>query len=657
LARVLDGEPDWSLLPPRCPAEMHRLLRRTLEKDPRRRTQHIGDARIEIEEAMAVPAAGSASTSTRSVSGQWRQVAVVTAAVAFLAAGGTIGWSVLASRGATPTGDVLRFKIPGGVPAIMPFGTRHVAISSDGLRIAYASSTGLTVRRLGESTATQLTGVGINPIFSPDGAWIAYFDMVDSYRKIPSSGGVSEVIASSTERPLGVAWGAAGTVVFATTSGLYRVPDDGSIAPRLLARPRSELNERVYAWPQLLPGERGVLFTILPEGSIDGARIAWLEFETREIRTLLTGGAAARYLPTGYLAYVEGQRLMVSPFDIGPVAAHGDPVATGISVATARDNAAADFAVSDSGTLVSVPPLAPTVRIESIVVWVDREGNETPLPLRPALYNAGLRISPDGTRIALDVSEESRDIWILDVPRASLSRLTDGPTEDILPVWSSDGRRIFFASDRAGNFDVYSQAADGSTGPVLELARPEFHAPLSITPDGRQLLVIEEFRDIELLDVESGELRPLLHRDATDWLGEVSPDGAWLAYESNEAGAQVEIFLRPFPDVDSQREKVSIDGGRYPRWGPAGSSELYYVAPDGSMMAATVELAPSLRLGETRRLFMAERPASGVSGRPYDVAPDGRFLLTRPETATPIELGLDLVVNWRAELMRRVALP
>jgi Tol biopolymer transport system component len=265
------------------------------------------------------------------------------------------------------------------------------------------------------------------------------------------------------------------------------------------------------------------------------------------------------------------------------------------------------------------------------------------------------RVSPDGTRIALDVPGANRDVWIWDLRRTSLTRLTDSPNEDSLPLWSRDGRRVFFLSLRLGSGDVFSQAADGSGDARPEYVGPGFKAPNALSPDGSQLIVLEKFHDISVVDLARHELKPLLRNDVVHWTSDLSPDGHWLAYEANESGDRVEIFLRPFPDVNVRREKVSINGGRYPRWGPAGSGELYYVDLEGAMMAASVELEPALVLGAVSKLFDYVKPPPGVSGRPYDVAPDGRFLVTNAAPPSGDEVvDVSVVLHWFEELRAQV---
>lgn len=248
----------------------------------------------------------------------------------------------------------------------------------------------------------------------------------------------------------------------------------------------------------------------------------------------------------------------------------------------------------------------------------------------------------------------NRDIWILNLERLTLTQLTDGPTEDMLPLWDPNGERVFFASDRAGNFDVYSQAADGATAARVEFAGPAFHTPQSLSPDGTQLLVYEAFKDTGLVTIgQTDRLDRLLYGESDDRLVQFSPDGNWIVYESNESGEQFEIFVRPFPNVGERRETVSSGGGRYPRWGPKGD-EIVYVGLDGSMRAVPLTRSPRLTLGRATTLFQWEKPPASRSALPYDVSGrDERFLVTKPVPENTAEQAqVPVVLNFFGELER-----
>jgi serine/threonine-protein kinase len=653
LARVLATDPNLAALPRDTPDGVRHLIRRCLEKDPKRRLQHSGDARIEIEDALAALGEEPTPDARPGMVPEGRRLvatALATAVVTALAGFGV--WTLLDHPPSSGAPGVVRLAIPGlEPPGFSPGGAQSVAISSDGSRVAYTGASRLLIRGLNDPEGIRIDAAGADPFFSPDGEWVGFFS--SGWKKVPSNGGTPALVAFTTERPIGATWGTNGTIVFATTAGLYEVAADGGKA-RLLVAPDRKRKELLYAWPHFLPDGRSVLFTIMPEGD-EAPQIAWLDLQTGATGVVLTGGTSARYVPTGHLVYAAGQALMAVPFDPAARTTQGAPVTLrDVAVATAP-NGAADFAVAAAGTLIYAAPRDGSP--PSAVVWRDRDGNEEPLALEPGPYIYP-RVSPDGTRIALDVNFTNRDIWIFDLERASLARLTDGPTEDMTPIWAPDSRRVFFASNRTGNFDVYSQAADGSGEARVELASPVMHAPTAFTPDGLRVVVAEDFQDINVLNLTNGEVTPLLQREADDWLTDVSPDGNWIAHESDESGAQMEIYLRPFPDVRARREKVSIDGGRYPRWGPAGSGELYYVALDGSMMAVPVELEPGLRVGRPTKLFDTGRPPPNITGRPYDVAPDGRFIFAKPVAAfSAVPVNVSVILNWFEELREQVPRP
>jgi hypothetical protein len=655
LASVLGTQPDYSVIPTATPVTVRHLVRRCLEKDRKRRLQHIGDVRIEVEDVLAALTSEAASGPAGPVAatGRMRRAAGVIALGVLL---GVAGW-FLAPRSASNTPvAVVRLSIPSlEAPSLIGYGGRHLAISDDGSRVAYASADRLWIRRMGDQEAVAIEVRAGNPFFSPNGEWVAFFGSGGSdvgLQKVPAGGGTPVPIAAISERQGGGTWRADGTIVYATSEGLYQVSENGG-EPRLLRKPDPVRKEVRYAWPQFMPDGQYVLFTIIRDDSIDGAQIAVLDMNTLEARLVLTGGTDARYASTGHLVYASGQTLKAVAFDPDTQQTAGNAVSLpDMAIATGPASGAADFAVSKTGTLLFITPNV-VGRLRTLS-WVDRQGKEEPLPLEPGQY-ADPRISPDGTRVAFTITGANRNVWIWNLQRPSLTRLTSGPTEDLFPVWSRDSRRVFFSSDRAGNMDVYSQAADGSTTDRLEFAGPSAQFSLSFTPDGARLLVAGP-RDLSMLNLSrTDRLEPLLQGEFIARLGVVSPDGNWLAYESNESGDRFEIFLRPFPNVSGRREKVSIEGGRFPVWGPKTSNELFFVDLDGGMMAASVTLSPSLGLGRVTRLFEWEKPPSGASGTPYDVSPiDGRFLLEKPNTEGPGVINISVVLNWHEELKRLV---
>jgi Tol biopolymer transport system component len=655
LSQVLTKSPDFARLPPSTPPGIERLLRRCLEKDPKRRQQHMGDARLEIEDALGArsshPVDVIASSAARRGGAVWLAAgALVIAGVAAFA-----GWyAAQRTAPATPVRPArLSMSFP-GVPWVGPVGTSHVAISPDGSAIAFSAHDRVWVRQLDRSEPTAIAeGPAAHLFFSPDGTWLG---LLTAYglRKVPVAGGATVDLAPISQRTAGATWHSNGTIVFATTEGLYRISENGGEST-LIATPNRE-KELAYAWPSFLPDGDAVLFSIVPDSGVNDAHVASLDLASRDVRVILTGGTSARYVPTGHIVYAAGSALRAIRFDATSRQAQGEPATIpDVTPASSASNGSADFAVASSGTLVFMSPSGPAL---NTLRWIDRHGKEELIAVEPRPYGYP-RVSPDGRRLALDInSNGSRDIWILDLQRLSQVRLTDGPTEDLLPLWSVDGTRVFFGSNRTGNFDIYSQAADGASPARVEFAAPGVQFPEGFTPDGSGLTVYEDFKDTGLLLLtQPPRLNPLLHTEFDDRLVQVSPDGRWVAFESNEAGTgQMEVMIRSFPDTSRRREKVSIKGGRYPLWGPKGTNHLYYLDPDGRMVAVTVTLAPDLTIGDVTPLFELRKPPAGVSGRIYDVSPrDGRFIVTKPATQSSSgPTHVSVVLNWLQELGTRV---
>jgi serine/threonine protein kinase len=639
-ASVLESRPDYAALPAETPVMARRLVQRCMEKDPTRRLQHMGDVRILLEEALA---SDSPNVSTRTTAfnrrGPWVAVAVA-AAVVTAAIGWLAGQRSPNATASPPIFVSIPFAEP---PGIFPLGNQHLAVSADGSTVAYIGAAHrIWLRRLDRPNAISVESAhATDPFFSPDGEWIAAFDET-ALMKIPVRGGTPVKVTATSDRPLGGTWRADGTIMFATSEGLYQVGADGE--RKLLAKPDRGRGEVVYAWPHLLPGGEAILLTVVSRDAGPPQTIV-LDLKTLERKQLFTG-SSARYVPHGLLVYAADSHLNAVAFDAATKTVVGKPVSIpDVEPGIAADNGAANFAVSDNGTLIFSGPSRRSLRA---LEWIDRRGNRERLAVEPQAYGYAM-VSPDGSKVAVErTTRGNRDIWILDLKRLTQVQLTAGPTEDMLPVWSADGRRVFFASDRSGTFDVYSQAADGGSDAKVEFAAPEMQVPNGVTPDGRQLVVLERYKDLSLLDfAHPDRLEPLLHGGADERLGEVSPDGRWLAYESNESGNQFEIVLRSFPDPHQRRDVLSVGGGRYPRWGPPQSHELYYLRPDGAMMAIPVTLSPDLQFGPAQKLFDWQKPNEGVSGRRYDVAPDGRFLVTAgvestPQSPTPVSV----VLNW-----------
>ena len=405
-----------------------------------------------------------------------------------------------------------------------------------------------------------------------------------------------------------------------------------------------------------------MLFTI-SAATIDDSQIAVLSLDTREQKVLVRGGSYPRYSPTGHLLYGVQGDLWAVPFDLSRLETVGDPVPVQEGVLT-KPQGAANVGVSDNGSLIYMP--AGAAGLGNTLVWVDREGQEEPLAAAPRPYG-GLRLSPDGQRAVVAVLEANNtDIVVYDLVRDTPTRLTFDPGGDNFPMWTRDGERVMFASARGGGpQNVWWKAADG-TGEVERLSTsPNMQLPSSWSGDGQTLVVYTQRPDtggdVALLSMEGGQEEELLIEEPFGQLyPEVSRDGRWIAYQSNESG-QTEIYVRPFPNVDEGKWQISRDGGFNPLWGPDGR-ELFYRGPGGAMMVVPTDTEPTFNPGNPDLLFEAGHLLAISGGvRAFDISPDGqRFLMLTQGSAgdsTAVDSQINVVLNWSQELLELVPVP
>ena len=669
IVAVLSKEPDWQRLPASA-AVARPLLARCLKKDSKQRLQAIGDARLQIDDIIRgttdPPAAAAIPTTARL--GAWWAVAAA-AGGALLAA--LAMWALMRP---VPR-DVARpsrFEIvprPEQFLSIQP-ADRNVAISPDGQHIVYRGGPRdqLVVRSLDriEARALEDTANARSPFFSPDGQWVGFFDGV-TLKKVSIAGGPAITICPS-QIPRGADWGEDGTIVFATSdtaNGLLRVSAGGG-EPTVLTRPDPGQGERDHFAPSLLPDGRGVFFTIFPSSAAAPLQIAVLDFRTGQRKALIRGGSQPQYVETGHLVYAAGRSLTAVRFDLDRLELQSDPVLLGEDVLRPVDAAAANYAVSRSGALVHVP--ARTVDSPGSLVWVDRTGRSAPTGAPPHIY-AGPRLSPDGTRVAVTVADRQDDLHVLDLKKGTLLRLAQSPAVESSPVWTRDGQRLVFASNRDGRSNLYAQAADG-TGTVERLTNaPDEQLPAWVAPERTGILgseispktagdivwfPIQDSARQTLAGLASSETpRRLVETLGIDYFPEVSPNGRFIAYQSNEWGRS-EIYVRPFPGVDEGVWHVSVNGGLKPVWARNGR-ELFYLDPGHALFAIPVETSgTTFGFGRPSKLFDTSVDTSGTP-RDYDVAADGRFLMVeRRMSANQRQQTLVVVLNWFEELKARL---
>jgi hypothetical protein len=430
----------------------------------------------------------------------------------------------------------------------------------------------------------------------------------------------------------------------------------------VLTQATSARGERAYVWPEMLPGGRAVLFTILATtGGLDAAQIAVLDLATRTATVLVRGGSHAHYVASGlgspiraeraggHLLYIAGGRLDAVPFDLARLQTRGTATAVLPRLVT-TPTGAGEYVVSADGTLAYADAPDATSAAMSTLVWVDRQGREEPLGA-PAHAYFQPRVSPDGTRVAVAIAEQGNDIWVWDRVRQRLSQLTTDPASEFNPVWTHDGHHLLFFSP-AREAGLFWQRTDG----IGEAERLGDGLPTGVTPgDAQVLFSTPGGRDIKMMALDgTRRVEPLVQTPFDERNGVVSPDGRWLAYESNSSG-EFEIYVRPFPNVSTGQRLISTAGGTRPLW--AGRQELIFVAPDGALMSVRVDPR-----GET---WSAESPVrvlggpystlSSQSGRSYDVSTDGkRFLVVKQRASATVAPQIIVVQNWFEELKRLV---
>ena len=390
--------------------------------------------------------------------------------------------------------------------------------------------------------------------------------------------------------------------------------------------------------------------------NFEDTQIAMLSLATGETSLLVPGGSHPRYAPTGHIVYGVSGTLRAVGFDLERLEIRGDPFPVLEGVVT-KNGGAASFALSRDGSLVYVRGEA-SRGARRRLVWVDREGNEEPLSAEPRAYTYP-RIAPGGGRLALDVRDQGQDIWLWDFTRDTLTRLTFDAALDQYPVWTPDGRRVAFSSARDGAPNVYWKAANG-TGAVERLSESDNRQdPYAFTPDGSQLVIREASPDqadnLRVVSLEGSE-EPLLATEFSERNAELSPDGRFVAYESNASG-QLEIYVRPFPAVEDDQWLISRGGGTQPLWSPDGS-ELFYLSPAGALMAVRVRTEPGFAPDSPELVLEKSYLIStGGNGRTYDISPDGERFLMIQEVESDDEASsteLILVQNWFDELKRLV---
>jgi serine/threonine-protein kinase len=658
LANVLKVEPSWSVLSPRIPPVIRMLLQSCMTKDRRRRMADISTALFVLDKGTSFEPFADTRPSSPLQPRPWRRrAAVATAVLVGSAATGSALW--LTTGAAPPPVTRLTIGMTAATTLSLQGAGGDVTITPDGSRVVYRGAGQLLVRRLDQLQPTVLAGLGApRALFiSPEGQSIGFFDGV-AMRRVAITGGSPQTIAATDGGgPRGATWGPDGTIVYATDArgtGLQRVSAAGG-KPTVLTRPDRARGEADHYWPQFLPGGSAVLYTITSSnGIVDETRVAVLDLRTMTTKDLLTGGSHAHYVPTGHLVYAVAGTLRGVAFDLDRLQVVGTAAPVLEQVETTLSGAA-DMAVAANGSLVYVSA-APR---RDVVVAVNRDGRATPLPGIPMGSYRDVRVSPDGARLALATDE---DVWIYDLARATLIPLTTESGPDTRPLWTRDGQRVIFRSVRANYPELFWRTADGTGRDERLFVRSEDLLDLrgdGWSADGR--LLFTEVSSISrgaigLVDTaRPSDARMLIKDEFYNAFATLSPDGHSIAYQSNLSG-QFEIYVQRYPDL-TNRQMISAAGGRLPLW--SGDGRELFFSEGRQMFVVPVQAGTTLLAGAPRMLFDgAVGPGSlSVNARPYDLTPDGRFMMIRPtatETAEGLTSSLIVVQNWFEELKRLV---
>jgi serine/threonine-protein kinase len=658
LADVLRAPVDFERVPA---GPLRQLLQRCLDRDVKTRLRDIGEARVALARVSLSDPVPETVTRTVQVPAKAPRVwMAATAAMAVLAGVALWGWL-------KPAPPEPRLQTHFTTAAPQGVGTNPIAVSRDGSHLAFSNAAlnKIFIRAIDDPVAKPVPGTedGKFPAFSPDGQSIAFIAgnaAPYQLKKVPIAGGAALTLLDGSTVAVPISWGEDGNLLLGGPE-LRRVSEAGG-KPVVIAKVDAAAGELALVSPQLLPGGKYILASVVTPKGISALRAVAVDVGTGKTKVLMEGVGDSWFAPTGaepamgHLLYSLNGSLFAAAFNaatlkVGPAA----PVLEGVR----NMGGITHVGFSRSGTLAYPGRGNGMFGTQSTLMWVDRQGAEQPLAAPSRTY-VSPRISPDGGSVAFHVVDTTQTIdvqlWVHDVARGTTTRLTFEKTNGN-PVWAADGKRLVYRSSTSitnPNGTLASVAADGSAQPVTLMGEGVNPSPTSVSPDGKLVIGVRSpgqarsGNDIWVLPLE-GEAKPQPFLDKRFTRGDLqfSPDGKWVAYESNESGRN-EIYVVPYPGPGG-KSQVSTDGGTQPRWNRTGR-ELFFRSGD-KLMAVDVETGAAFRAGAARMLF------EKVSGD-YDVAPDGkRFLMLKPSTATADSTELHVILNWFDDLRRRVPLP
>jgi len=646
IAAVLTQEPDWSQLPTAIHPRVTDVIRRCLRKDPKRRLRDIGDAVVELDDAMsASPASGliaMPAPRTRSTILPW-----AVASVAILAAAAAI-WPTFRARAPEPNPrSIARVTLPLPPNATMFLGRgSSVAISPDGTRVVYPATinarTQLYLRAIDQMNSVPLPGTdgAADPFFSPDGQWVAFA----AGRKIKKINLQGRTVVDITDavNPRGEAWAPDDSIIFTpdNASGLWRVPASGGQPQKLTTLTEGELSHR---WPQVAPSGKAMVFTIWNDTGFEGGRIAAQRMDGSGKTILVQGGAYGRLVETpeggAYLVYAQPDGLLAAPIDLdrleltGPVTSINESVSANLS-------GGAHFAFSNAGHLVYAP--GTITEASKTLLWVDRAGKES-VAAEIADLSVLMSVTRDGRRlIRLNTQGPSRDVFVHDLPTGN-SRLLTGGGFHSTPLITRDETRVIYGAGLP-NTNLFWKPIDGAGEEERLTTGPNPQYAGSVAPDGKSL-AYTEFDPVNGADLWQLSLEPdhkareLVRTRFSEGNADISPDGRWLAYQSNQTG-RFEIYVTTYP-TPGETIQLSSAGGVEPIWG-RDARELFYRSNDRYM---AVPLTADAKAGEPRLLFTGTYLSAAI----YVPGPD-RFLFIREDGQAAAGKSINLVLDWFNEL-------
>jgi len=666
LASVLKSEPNLQLLPDNLNPGIRALLRRCLEKNPRRRWYAIGDVRMEIENLRENPIAAPAGQPVPIVRPRPSWKRVVPALLAMLILGALAGVSVSYFR-QTPPLPITRFSVaPPEGQQFTNAGRGVLAISRDGTQMVYQANRALYHRFMHELDGQLIPGTDtqlytLNPAFSPDGRSIAFWSALDStLKKIAVTGGAAVTLCKA-DAVLGISWGPDGIVFGQGTKGIMRVREGGGEPEPLVTLKNGESAQG----PQMLPGGKAVLFTLAPPGpdQFERAQIFVQLLQSGERKALGLQGSEARYLPTGHVVYAFGGTLFAVPFDLGQLKVTGGsvPVVEGVRRA-GPGTGTAHFNFSDTGSLIYLSGPVSGLAGQTTLALMDRKGTIEARKIPPRAYGWP-RVSPDGMLVAVGIEDaKGADVWIYELSGTTQRRQLTVRGANRYPIWTADSQRVSFQSDREGDLGIWWQPANGSTE-AQRLTKPQqgvAHIPDSWSPVDQKLLFtsvkgseaavwiysLQDNKETVFAQIPSAALRSSVF----------SPDGRWIAYQSNETGRN-QIWVQPFPATSA---KFPIVAGGHPLWSPKGN-ELFFNSGPAEISVVSINTRSGVTFG-VPALVPGRLNNRGPSTAPrfMDITPDGKYFVgvvsaDQSQTGTPVVSQIQVVLNWFEDLKQRMS--